>query len=110
MEATARYLMPATACVADCSEGVAETADDLLVTRALAGEPGALDALAARYRPRLFVFALAMLRRPDDAEDVAQETLIKAFGSLKGYRGRGQFRAWLFRIAGNLCRDHHRRN
>src|SRR5262245_15611497 len=105
MKATGGYHAPPAACAARCPlERAPETADDLLVTRALAGEPDALDALASRYRGRIFAFALAMLRHPDNAEDVAQETLIRAFASLRSYRGRGRFRAWLFRIAGNLCR------
>ena len=87
----------------------AESSDDDLVTAARAGAPGALELLAARYRGGLYAYALALLRLPEEAEDVAQETLLRAFSQLGSYRGRGQFRAWLFRIAGNLCRDRRRR-
>lgn len=83
--------------------------DDLLVQEARAGSSAAMECLAARYRMRLYGFSLMMLRSAEDAEDVAQEALVRAFGGLSGYRG-GSFRAWLFRIAGNLCRDRHRRD
>jgi RNA polymerase sigma-70 factor (ECF subfamily) len=110
MEATAGYHPPLAACASlEQATPPAEAADDALVARALAGAPEALDALAERYRPRVYAFALAMLRHPDNAEDVAQETLMRAFSALRAYRCRGQFRAWLFRIAGNLCRDRQRR-
>ena len=83
--------------------------DDLLVEAARAGSSAALENLAARYRTRLYGFSLMLLRRPDDAEDVAQEPLVRAFASLHTYRRRGSFRGWLFRIASNLCRDRQRR-
>jgi RNA polymerase sigma-70 factor (ECF subfamily) len=90
------------------AEGAAP-ADDELVAQALAGSVRCQELLAARYRGRLYAFALAMLRHPEDAEDVAQETLVRAFGTMATYRGGDRFRAWLFRIAGNLCRDRTRR-
>lgn len=88
--------------------------DDDLAARASGGVPEALTVLVERYRGRVFAFSLAMLRDRDDAEDAVQETFVRAFAALDTYRGRGQFRAWLFRIAGNHCRDrlkaHSRRN
>jgi RNA polymerase sigma-70 factor (ECF subfamily) len=87
----------------------AENTDDELVTAARAGAPGALELLASRYRGRLYAYALTLLRRQEEAEDVAQETLLRAFSQLDTYRGREQFRGWLFRIASNLCRDRRRR-
>src|SRR5262249_31290662 len=53
-------------------------------------------------------FALALLQRPEDAEDAAQETLLRAFRGLPAYEPRGQFRAWLLAIAANVCRAHYR--
>ena len=82
-----------------------DTVDADLVAQARNGAAGAVEALATRYRGRIYAFALAMLRHADDAEDVAQETLVRTFASLSSYRGEGAFRSWLFRIAANLCRD-----
>lgn len=111
MEALAHPKPPISACAAEplSAAHAAEASDDVLVAQALSGVPGTLDRLAARYRGRLFAFALAMLQHPDNAEDVAQETLVRGFARLRSYRGRGKFRAWLFQIAANLCRDRHRR-
>jgi RNA polymerase sigma factor (sigma-70 family) len=85
-----------------------ERSDDALVREAQAGDPAARDALARRYRGRIYVFALALLQRPEDAEDAAQETFVRAFGSLGGYEPRGHFRAWLLAIAANVCRAYYR--
>jgi RNA polymerase sigma factor (sigma-70 family) len=84
------------------------TSDDALVREAQAGDAAAREALARRYRGRVYVFALALLQRPEDAEDAAQETFIRAFGSLGTYEPRGHFRAWLLAIAANVCRAHGR--
>jgi RNA polymerase sigma-70 factor (ECF subfamily) len=85
-----------------------EGCDDALAREAQAGDPAARDALARRYRGRVYVFALALLRRPEDAEDAAQETFVRAFRSLEMYEPRGHFRAWLLAIAANVCRAYHR--
>src|SRR5439155_7078969 len=42
---------------------------------------------------------------PDDATDVKQETFIKAYLAVKGFRGECSLQTWLFKICGNLCRD-----
>ncbi len=47
-----------------------------------------------------------MLQRPDDAEDVAQETCLRALRGLQTYEPRRVFRTWLFGIAANVCREH----
>lgn len=88
----------------------ADAVDLDLAHQARAGAPGAVEALALRYRSRIYAFALTMLRDPDEAEDVAQETLVRTFASLRSYRAEGAFRSWVFRIAANLCRDRLRKN
>lgn len=109
MDAVAPLLLAADRSAAPTCRELAEAPDDAVVAEALTGSGGALQLLADRYRSRIYGFALASLRNPDDAEDVAQETLVRAFHALSTYRGRGQFRSWLFRIAANLCRDRRRR-
>jgi RNA polymerase sigma-70 factor (ECF subfamily) len=84
----------------------AEPPDDALVRRAQAGDRTALETLTQRYRNRVYAFALGLLLRPDDAEDVVQETFIRVCRTLDTYQPRGRFRSWVFRIAANLCRDH----
>lgn len=87
---------------------VVECADEDLVEAAGRGDRLALEALAERYRGRLFAYAFGILRNRDEAEDVAQETLLRCCGQVSTVRRRASFRVWLFRIAGNLCRDRRR--
>lgn len=89
-----------------CPRGAAE---DLLAQRAGAGDAAALERLIAEFRPRVYSFALSQLRQREDAEDVTQEAFVRMVRGLGSYTGRGQFRAWLYRIVVNLCRDRQRR-
>jgi RNA polymerase sigma-70 factor, ECF subfamily len=87
---------------------VSEPADDDLALAARAGDRAAFETLIARYRGRVTLFARALLRRPEDAEDLAQESFVRAFLCLSAYEPRGQFRSWLFGIVANVCREHQR--
>lgn len=83
--------------------------DDELVAATAAGDAAAFRLLVERWSPRLLGFATRMLGRRDDAEDVVQETLARAFRAAPRYVAQGNFAAWLFRIAGNLARQELRR-
>jgi len=83
--------------------------EDGLLRRAQSGDQAALAQLIDEYRPRIYSFALSQLRQREDAEDVTQETFVRMVRMLASYQGRGEFRAWLYRIAANLCRDQQRR-
>lgn len=56
-----------------------------------------------RYGKRILHFGLRMCRHNEDAEDVLQETLLKAYCGLKDVRDPGAVRTWLFRVASNAC-------
>jgi RNA polymerase sigma-70 factor (ECF subfamily) len=74
-----------------------------------AGQAGDLEALArllALHKEALLTFCYGILGHVEDAEDVAQETLLQALRALAGYRGEAAFRTWLFRIAVRLCLRH----
>jgi RNA polymerase sigma-70 factor, ECF subfamily len=88
---------------------VSEPADDDLARAAREGDRAAFETLVARYRGRVTLFARVLLRRPEDAEDLAQESFVRAFLCLPAYEPRGQFRSWLFGIVVNVCREHQRR-
>jgi len=77
-----------------------------LLSRAKQGDPDAFAALCEPHRARLWRTVSSVARRRVDAEDLAQEALIKAFQALKGYRGEASFGAWLTRIALNTAHDH----
>jgi RNA polymerase sigma-70 factor, ECF subfamily len=86
-----------------------ETPSDALVAAAHAGDRAAYAALIARYRETVFAYAFARLRDREEAEDVAQETFVRAYQGLSRLRNAETWEAWLMRIARNLCNDALRR-
>lgn len=66
--------------------------------------PGAFDAFVERYGRRLMAFGMRMCRQREDAEDVFQDTLLKAYKSLQGLREPAALKTWLYRVAANQCR------
>jgi RNA polymerase sigma-70 factor (ECF subfamily) len=62
----------------------------------------------ARYRLRAVRLATRILRRKDEAEDVAQEAFIRAFRNLHTFRGEGTFYTWLYHIVVRICLDRQR--
>lgn len=85
------------------------TDDHDLVARAVRGEPGALNALAAAHRPAVVRIARHILGDPSTAEDVTQDVFVRLQASLPGFRGDAELGTWLYRVTLNLCRDHYRR-
>ena len=83
---------------------------DDLVRRARDGDRRALETLVARFDRYVFGVALLVLGNRVEAQDAAQETLIKAVRGLKRYDGRAAFSTWLYRITVNTCRDTLRRH
>ena len=73
------------------------------------GDSPDVERLLVSFAPRVYGLLLRMVGRPDVAEDLMQETLLRAFRSRGTYRPEGKFRAWIFRIAVNLARDWIRR-
>jgi RNA polymerase sigma-70 factor (ECF subfamily) len=73
--------------------------DLALVHRAQAGDAEAFGALVERHRRAVFRAALAAVRSPADADEVAQEAFVTAFQKLSGFRGESSFKTWLLSIA-----------
>ena len=71
---------------------------------------GAFGGLAERYRRELHVHCYRMLASFDEAEDAVQETMLRAWRNREGFDGGSLFRAWLYRIATNVCLDMLRRS
>ena len=78
--------------------------DEVELARALtSGEPQAFERFVEHFRSKIFHYSLMMCGQPDDAEEVAQETLLKVFQNFDHLREPEHVRAWIFRIAKNAC-------
>ena len=80
--------------------------DRLLVERAQAGDRRAFDLLVLKYQHRIVKLVGRYVREHADALDVAQESFIKAYRALPGFRGESAFYTWLYRIAINTSKNH----
>jgi len=69
----------------------------------LAGEPEAFERFVEHFRSKVFRYSWLMCGQPEDAEEVAQETLLKVFESIAQLRQPEHVRSWVFRIARNAC-------
>src|SRR3989442_3760077 len=72
---------------------------DILVARAQSGDLEALEALYRAFETPVYNLALRVLRAPEDAEDVLQETFLEVVRSIKQYRGEGHLWGWIRQIA-----------
>jgi RNA polymerase sigma-70 factor (ECF subfamily) len=81
--------------------GAVELSDFALVQRVRAGDAAAFELIMRRHNRRLFRLARSVLRNGAEAEDVVQETYVRAFAKLGDFQGPDGFSAWLARIACN---------
>ena len=75
------------------------------LTAARGGDQGAFESLVEPYRHELLVHCYRFFGSLEDGEDMLQETLLRAWRRLDSYEGRASFRAWLYKIATNVCLD-----
>ena len=83
--------------------------DDELVARSMGGDAESFNQLILRWERPIYALAYRVIGREEDARDVCQETFLRAFRALPGFKGQAKFSSWLYRIALNLCRDWIRR-
>jgi len=79
--------------------------EDQLVARCRAGDLDAFAQIYAQYERQVYRYAFHLLGHRDDADDVKQETFVKAFLAMPGFRSEASLQTWLLKICGNLCRD-----
>jgi RNA polymerase sigma-70 factor, ECF subfamily len=82
---------------------VANTSEAELARDLLSGDLGAFDRFVEMYRAKIFQYSYMMCGQREDAEEVAQETLLKVFQSLDQLRDPERLKAWVFTIARNAC-------
>ena len=83
--------------------------DEELVSRSARGDHDSFNELVVRWQRPIFALAYRVIGHEEDARDVCQETFLKAFRGIKGFKGQAKFSSWLYRIAINLCYDKNRR-
>ncbi len=83
-----------------------ETAQTATLTRARGGDRRAFSRLMEPYRRELVAYCYKLTGSLSEAEDLAQEAVLRAFRALDRFEGRATPRAWLYRIAHNLCLNH----
>ncbi len=75
------------------------------VKEALSGKEDAFASLIADHEPALYALCLRMTRHHQDAQDVAQTSILKAWRSLSSFQGESSFYTWLYRLTHNTCID-----
>jgi RNA polymerase sigma-70 factor (ECF subfamily) len=83
--------------------------DEELVARSRSGDLESFNQLILRWERPIYALAYRVIGQEEDARDVAQETFLRAFRALPGFKGEAKFSSWIYRIALNLCRDWIRR-
>ena len=90
--------------IAPPSPAAPADSDAVLVQRSQAGDAQAFAQLVRKYQRRIQRLIGRMVRDPDLAQDIAQDTFIRAYRALHQFRGDAQFYTWLYRIAVNTAR------
>ena len=80
-----------------------------LIERTQSGDLEAFTPLVGKYQDRLYRHIRRRVTDPEIAEDLTQETWLRAFRAISSFRGGSAFYSWLYRIAENVCIDHFRR-
>ena len=83
--------------------------DEELVDRSRGGDVDSFNQLILRWERPIYALAYRVIGREEDARDVCQETFMRAYRALPGFKGEAKFSSWVYRIALNLCRDWIRR-
>ena len=83
------------------SIGMAST-DVELVARSMGGDLDSFNQLVLRWERPIYALAYRVIGREDDARDVCQETFLRAFRALGGFKGQAKFSSWLYRITLNV--------
>jgi RNA polymerase sigma-70 factor (ECF subfamily) len=85
-------------------------ADTTLIQRCQANDAAAFNEIVARYKNKVYNYVCRMVGPGTDAEDLTQETFIRAYLNMKSFQSRASLNTWLYRIATNICIDFTRKS
>lgn len=80
--------------------------DGTVIERVLSGDTESFGFLVDRYQDEFVAYAQYMIGSADDAADIAQESFVRAYKSLRRCKDPARFKGWLFRIVSNQCKTH----
>ena len=84
--------------------------DQEIINRTLKGDTNAFSVLVDSYKDLIFTLTMRMLKNREEAEEVAQDTFIKAYKSLDKFKGDSKFSTWLYKVAYNSSLDRIKKN
>lgn len=84
--------------------------DQLYITKVINGDSNAFAYLVDSYKDMVYSLAYKMTKNREEAEEVSQDTFIKAFKNLKNFKGDSKFSTWLYRITYHACLDAIKKN
>ncbi|MCK5535348.1 RNA polymerase sigma factor [bacterium] len=87
-----------------------KTSDNELINKILDGDIQIFEDLVLKYRNKCMGYVLRLIKNRIDAEDIVQETFLKAYYSLEKCRNFNKFFQWITTIAHNLCMDYYKKN
>ncbi|KAB1159876.1 sigma-70 family RNA polymerase sigma factor [Tenacibaculum aiptasiae] len=84
--------------------------DQTYIDKVLKGDTNAFSILVEKYKGMIFTLALKMLKSREEAEEISQDTFIKAFKNLNKFKGEAKFSTWLYKIGYRACLDNLKKN
>jgi RNA polymerase sigma factor (sigma-70 family) len=84
--------------------------DTYYINLIIEGNTNAFSILVDRYKDLVFSLALKVVKNKEEAEEVAQDTFIKVFKSLRQFKGDSKFSTWIYKVAYNTCLDRLKKN
>ena len=80
-----------------------------VISRVISGETQLFEELVTDNQTKVYNLALKITKNPQDAMDISQDAFLKAYSSLRSFRGDSRFSVWLYRLTYNLCLDYMRK-
>jgi len=86
------------------------TNDQVYIDKIINGDTNAFSILVERYKDLVYTLAVRMVKHKEEAEEITQDTFIKAYKSIHKFKGDSKFSTWIYRVAYNTCLDAIKKN